>query len=326
MAKIYLSRPRTNNERDYILYKELSYGLTERGHDIIQDDVEYGKDLEVNSRRILNNVDVIIPIITKESIDSNVFYSELIQFRNYVAHSENKLLIPVVSARINLNELPESILNIQFLKVDEESEASFSRLIRQIDESINSFLGKRIASQERAKEIKEQIETNAPGYISETISELSKREKYQRNTALLWYILGFLAICGGVVVALWLANNGLKEFAGKENWSLTVFYALKSLFIIILLIAASKYCFTLAKSYMSESLKIADRVHAISFGKFYLQVFNQQINPTEIKEIFRDWNINNQTNTFSSQTADFDPKLLDRAIEIIDKVRGAEKK
>jgi len=77
---------------------------------------------------------------------------------------------------------------------------------------------------------------------------------------------------------------------------------------------------------MSESLKIADRIHAISFGKFYLQVFNQQVEPTEIKEIFRDWNINNQTNTFSSQQSnDYDPKLIEKISELVEKIKGGSK-
>jgi response regulator RpfG family c-di-GMP phosphodiesterase len=78
---------------------------------------------------------------------------------------------------------------------------------------------------------------------------------------------------------------------------------------------------------MSESLKIADRIHAISFGKFYLQVFNDRINPEEIKEIFRDWNINNQTNNFSNQSAsDYDPKIIERTLELIDKLKNIERK
>jgi len=135
--------------------------------------------------------------------------------------------------------------------------------------------------------------------------------------------MGFLGLVGGVIVAVWLSDSTLKELQKKENWNLTIFVGFKSIDIILLLIASSKYSFTLAKSYMSESLKIADRIHAISFGKFYLQVFNDQINPKEIKEIFRDWNINYQNNYFSSQTtADYDPKLIEKIIELIDKVRN----
>src|SRR5690606_14441326 len=106
-----------------------------------------------------------------------------------------------------LNELPDTLLSIKFLKLEEESERGVENILQQIDESINSFLGRRIANQEKAQEFKEQIESNAPGYITETLEELAAREKYQRNIALLWYVVGFLSICSGVAVAVLFANN-----------------------------------------------------------------------------------------------------------------------
>lgn len=326
MARIYLSGQRINNDRDFKLFRELSYRLTEKGHDIIQDDFELGKDIEFSFKRALNIADVIIPIITNNSLNSKMFYSELIQLRNYASHTENKLLIPILSPNVPLDALPESLLSVNVIRLEGESTKELDFIVRRIDDSINSFLGKRIAYEEKTQEIKEKIEDSAPGYISQTITELTSRERYQKNIAFFWYLLGFFSLIGGVGVAVWFANNGLTSFDGKENWSLTIFYAIKSFFIIILLIASSKYCFNLAKSYMSESLKIADRIHAISFGKFYLQVFNQQINPGEIKDIFRDWNINNQANNFSTQTTDFDPKLFDKVLDIVNKIKGSDKK
>lgn len=50
-----------------MLFKQLSYGLTERGHEVLQDEFESEKDIEFSSRRILNIDDVIIPIITIDS-------------------------------------------------------------------------------------------------------------------------------------------------------------------------------------------------------------------------------------------------------------------
>jgi hypothetical protein len=58
---------------------------------------------------------------------------------------------------------------------------------------------------------------------------------------------------------------------------------------------------------------------------YNLQIFKNNLNPNDIKEIFRDWNINNQENNFSKQNSgDYDPKLLDKAIEIVNKVKGKE--
>lgn len=327
MAKIYLLGQKLEVDKNVSLYYELTYRLKELGHDIYQEETDYGKELEYSFKKAISSANIIIPLITQYSLNSKVFLNELAQLRNYTIHRDDKLLIPILAGEINFDYLPESMLNINSITLKNKlSEKEIETVVKKINESINSFLGKKIAIDEKAQEIKEKIEKTAPAYISETIGELNKREKYQKFTATFWYVLGFLALVSGIGVAFWFSNITLTIFKDKENWSLTTFYAFKSIFIIVLLVAASKYSFTLAKSYMSESLKIADRIHAISFGKFYLQVFNDRINPEEIKEIFRDWNINNQNNNFSNQSAsDYDPQLLEKTIQIIDKIRKGNK-
>jgi len=54
---------------------------------------------------------------------------------------------------------------------------------------------------------------------------------------------------------------------------------------------------------MTESLKNADRIHAISFGKFFLQAFGDNVDAKEVKEVFQHWNISNST-SFSGLDAD----------------------
>jgi hypothetical protein len=328
MAKIYLLGQKIEKDKNLSLYYELSYRLNEIGHDIFDEETDYGKEQEYSFKKAILSSDIIIPIITQYSLKSNNFLNELIQLRNYTSHKNDKLLIPIVTADVNFDNLPESLLSINFITLkDKLSETEISQIVKKINDAINSFVGKKIATDEKALEIKDKIAKTAPTYIAETILDLNRREKYQRRTALFWYVLGFISLISGIVVAFWFSTITLDVFKGQENWSLTTFYALKSIFIIILLIASSKYSFTLAKSYMSESLKIADRIHAISFGKFYLQVFNDRINPEEIKEIFRDWNINNQTNNFSNQSAsDYDPKIIERTLELIDKLKNIERK
>lgn len=327
MAKIYIPRLRTSHTEEQFLYKKIAVKLTALNHDVLVDEFQYGSEIELNFKNILNETDIIIPIITKETLHSKRFSDELIQLKNYSYHSrDNKLLIPIVDSDIDIDELPDALITINFLSLDSHTDYSFQKIVDKIDESINSFLGRRIATEEKAQEFKEKLEKKAPEYISETLSELNSREKYQRNVASLWYFLGFLFIVFGITVAYYFSERSLIYFKEKENWSLTIFTSLKSLFIIILLIASSKYCFNLGRSFMSESLKIADRIHAISFGKFYLQVFDQQLDANELKEIFRDWNINNQSSSFSNQaTSDFDPKIFEKAIEMVDKIKNNDK-
>lgn len=324
MAKIYLLGQKIEMDKNVSLYYELNYRLKELGHDIFDEETDYGKEQEYSFKKAILASDVIIPIITSYSLKSKNFLNELIQLRNYTSQRNDKLLIPVVAGGINYENFPESILSINFITLKNKlSENEIDEVVKKINDAINSFLGKKLATDEQAQEIKEKIETTAPSYINETLSELIIREKKQSNSGRFWYCLGFVSLVSGIAIAIWFSNTTLSVFKEQENWSLTTFYALKSVFIIIILIAASKYSFTLGKSYMSESLKIADRIHAISFGKFYLQIFNDKINPEEIKEIFRDWNINNQINNFSNQSSsDYDPKIIERSIELIDKIRN----
>jgi len=330
MTRIFISVPRLRSETDYLLLNSLRKVLTEKGYEIISNDFESSilsshEKSDNFFNEILFNSDVIIALLTESIIESTSGYNELIRLRNYASNVDNKLFIPILSSRVNLNHLPESLISLNSIRLENDSQIELERIANRIDEYINIFLGKRLAKEEKSKEIKENIETSAPNYITETIKELEKREKYQRSVSILWYGLGFISIIVGVAVAVWLTTSGIVINNDKENWSLTIFYGIKSVFIIILLIAASKYCFNLAKSYMSESLKIADRIHAISFGKFYLQIFKNNLNPNDIKEIFRDWNINNQENNFSKQNSDdYDPKILDKALEIVNKVKGKE--
>jgi hypothetical protein len=74
--------------------------------------------------------------------------------------------------------------------------------------------------------------------------------------------------------------------------------------------ACSRYAFSLGKSYISESLKSADRIHAIAFGKFYLRAFGEKATWSELKEVFQNWNID-RASTFSSlDVSQIDPQIL----------------
>lgn len=76
---------------------------------------------------------------------------------------------------------------------------------------------------------------------------------------------------------------------------------------------------------MDEALKNADRIHAISFGQFYLQAYGENSEPNDIKEVFQHWNIGGR-NAFSALSAEsYDPKIIE-AIATIVHSSGASKK
>lgn len=218
------------------------------------------------------------------------------------------------------------LVEIRYLLYPDFSITSREKLVSSLVGRINQEIGDKISSTgiQNAQAVKEAIEDLSPSYIDETKKSLNTREKDFKILAMWCYGIGLALILIGVVIAtiLLFQEKGTSE---SKDWEHLTFFTLKSIFIIALLLSASKYCYSLGKSYMSESLKIADRVHAMSFGEFYITVFNRQITPADVKEVFQNWNIDTKTNSFASQTADYDPKLIEKIIELIEKVRGGSK-
>ena len=185
MAKIYLLGQKIEMDKNVSLYYELNYRLKELGHEIFDEETDYGKEQEYSFKKAILTSDIIIPIITSYSLKSKIFLNELIQLKNYTSQRNDKLLIPIVAGEINFENFPESIISINFITLQNKlSENEINKVVKKINEAINSFLGKKLATDIHAQEIKQKIETTTPSYINETIRELNEREKYQRRTAL----------------------------------------------------------------------------------------------------------------------------------------------
>jgi hypothetical protein len=133
MAKIYLLGQKIEKDKNLSLYYELSYRLKEIGHDIFDEETDYGKEQEYSFKKAILSSDIIIPIITQYSLKSNNFLNELIQLRNYTSHKNDKLLIPIVTADVDFDSLPESLLSINFITLkDKLSDTEISLTVKKL--------------------------------------------------------------------------------------------------------------------------------------------------------------------------------------------------
>lgn len=102
------------------------------------------------------------------------------------------------------------------------------------------------------------------------------------------------------------------EIAIHPRIGYMIAYGVTCLFIIIILISLSKLLFTLAKSFMVEAIRCSDRIHAISFGKFFLDAYGAEASREEVLKAFSSWNIDNGSTSFRNQSGeDYDPKIAD---------------
>ncbi len=152
---------------------------------------------------------------------------------------------------------------------------------------------------EYREKVQENIEVKVPEFVSSAVKVLEEKEKEFQNKSDVWNKRGSIAIILAVVASIiTLVYTSIEfHFANKSEikWHFFVFMFLKGLIIISILGAWAKYSFNVAKAYMHESLKRNDRIHAINFGKLYLEIYGNNVEKEEMKSIFENWNIDSST-------------------------------
>lgn len=169
------------------------------------------------------------------------------------------------------------------------------------------------------EESRKKLEQTSRDYVADALEALSNKETNFHTISKVWSGVGAGALLVGfsLFVALTFTTD-LADFKDM-SWPFLVFTFFKGLVAVGLLLAVAKYSYMFSSSYMQESLKNADRRHAINFGKFYLESYGSTADWSEVKEAFEHWNITG-TNAFSKHEAKaLDASVLEKALEIVDK-------
>lgn len=316
MAQIFLSYSKPDVEAAL----QLASVLKESGHTITVDveSLSVGQDWRRRLAEGLRQAEIFVVLISNSSIRSQSVLQELGAARAYAAESDRMIVIPVLIDRISIPLAVQDILVIDAVDHD------WQHVALEISRSIAEFFGRRAAKEEKAAEVAKKIEINAANYIEEAIQTQRSAAAWNSNIGFFWYIVGFLSLVAGIAFSVFALGSA---YPTKTTiWTDVGIVALKSIVVIGLLAACSKYSFSLGKSYISESLKCSDRIHAISFGKFYLRVYGDKATWVELKEVFQHWNID-RTSTFSSlDAAQIDPQILTLLSDLVKSVVGQAKK
>jgi hypothetical protein len=296
--------------------RQLGERLNSLGNEITVDveSLSVGQDWRTRLSDGLRNAEVFIVLISQSSIRSPSVLQEIGAARAYATESDRMLVIPILIDDISIPSVVQDILVLM------APERNLDEITAKIAASISSFIGRRAANDEKAAEVAKRIETNAASYIEEAVQFQRKAEARNRIGGVVWHIAGFLSLLGGIgFAALALTNPNSNK---PTEWADLGIATLKSVIVIGLLAACAKYAFSLGKSYISESLKCSDRIHAIAFGKFYLQAYGEKATWVELKEVFQHWNID-RTSIFSSlDPAQIDPQILSLLGDVMKSAMG----
>ncbi|WP_223196646.1 toll/interleukin-1 receptor domain-containing protein [Salmonella enterica] len=261
----------------------------------------------------LKNADVFIALVTEHSDKSYYFNIEVAGAISYVTNSNrSKLVLPVVLDKEALNNSDLGVFQALFARSND-----MTNLVNKIVNAISRFEGARVA-QEETKEIRAKVlKDESADYISETIEDLKAREKDGRQLSSRWHLAGYGALVASVIFVLTLWFLAERSFVQSPlDTTRLIFDAIKGVTVVALLLGLARYSFLMAKTHQLEALKNADRLHAISFGKFYMRVFSTQISQSELKEVFQHWNTSG-----ASDLSHLDVDKIDsRFIELFGKI------
>lgn len=167
------------------------------------------------------------------------------------------------------------------------------------------------------EEGRKKLEQTSRDYVADALEALGRKESKFHMISKVWSGIGAASLVSGfaffVVVTFTTNIDGLNDI----TWPFLIFNLFKGLIAVGLLLGIAKYSYMFSSSYMQESLKNADRSHAINFGKFYLESYGATADWSEVKEAFEHWNITG-SNAFSKrENVSMDADALEKAIGVI---------
>jgi hypothetical protein len=167
---------------------------------------------------------------------------------------------------------------------------------------------------------RKRLESTSRNYVVEALEALKDKEQQFHKISKIWSVVGAGALVAGLGFFAYVTISSLATLQAQITWEVIVFTMLKGLIAVGLLGALSRYAFLFSNSYIRESLKNADRRHAINFGKFYLESYGAAADWAQIKEAFEHWNITG-SNAFSrSEDVRLDVASIDKAASLLERV------
>lgn len=314
----------SQNDLEFCL--RLQDSLMDYGHEIILPGqlLQPGTNLLQELGQLLHSTDAVVILITKNSIKSKYFINEATIAHTTAAATEGKIIIPVVVGEI---DLPNFLFNTKSIFISNLSNEYSQQISLEINQAIEHTKSIRRKKEESQKRHNEKVETSRIEFIREAEERLTEKEKSFQVSAKLWQRIGYITLLIG---AIWAGASLFFTIQESNTKNLTleevIFFTIKNLVALGLLLALFKYAFSLGKSYMNESLKNSDRLHAISFGKFYLQAYGHIVQPEDIKDVFQHWNIDKNSSFNHLNIDNFDPSKFELLMEIIKAMTKNDKK
>jgi len=315
MSRIFISY--SHRDSDYV--RKLAESLRDLGQEpfYAEGSLTPGQPFQPVLSEGLRDADAITFILSANSLESRYVTTEMGAALGYFEERGRPLLIPVV---LDGSPLPPQIAHIHAIFADGQDTEDVAV---EIASAVERVAGRAQAREEKKLEVRERVESNAAKFIETSLKELREREARFRTAAYVWYSVAYVSLATGLLIALWRAAH----LSGHlTNWIDFAGFAAVGVVVLGLLVAVARFAFMLGKSFMVEALRNSDRIHAISFGEFYLRAFPDRLEWIHVKDAFQHWNIDKGSSFLGQSPTDFDHEIFRTAIAIAEALRSEKSK
>jgi hypothetical protein len=194
-----------------------------------------------------------------------------------------------------------------------EYEAAITKREEELRKKVDEF------EEINRRQVQQRIEAKVPEFVAAAIKALEEREAHYRRRATNWSVHGTVVLAIAIIAAtvISLVGVGIGTDLGKLPWQTLVFVSFKGLVVLGVLGLWAKHAFTVSNAYMHEAIKRSDRVHAISFGKLFLEIYGNKIERKELVDIFENWNIAGESAFQKAAPSGFEPQILDKISDLV---------
>jgi len=175
----------------------------------------------------------------------------------------------------------------------EEEHATLQRELRERAVEHQKAIEDLVRQREQFQvDFQSKMEAKAAEYVDTALRSLQSSEERFDKIGSRWALGGLIGVLVGLTLAYLLAAEATDKIVGNKDisWSLILFFGAKGAVLLGLVIGLVRLCMRLARNYMHESLKSAERRHAINYGKFYLSVYGAGTDGEKLKDVFAHWN------------------------------------
>ncbi len=309
-------------DADVLLASALREALERAGCTLIRGDDNFANEQTkiIHFHDRVRKADLLIPLLSTSFCASPELIQEVQGWISFSEISGRPIICPVLVDDIEPSQLNHQIF-IRRLRDTLKNPNDFDEFARYIRNTTLLRLAEVevVAKQQQDRQAK--VEARLDEYVNPFISQLRFGQRWFFGASAIFYTVALSTLLLGLRFA-WVRANHL-AVTSTVSWYPIAGFAAGGIVVIGMLTAVARLAYMLGKSFMVEALRNADRIHAISFGQFYLRLFGDRVEWKEVKEAFQHWNIDKGSSFITQSPSDIEPVVWQ---SIIDTVRETANK